>query len=443
MLQSIHYKNWSRLGSPKQGAENVLLHKKNILLSQFSILGIISSVFHAFSDLFEGLPIGVAIDLAFLLILFLVYYLNENRNHKAAKFLFFFFLNLAVFVSSNIVPKGIGAYLIYFPLMAFSFVLYDYKERKWSFIFSAFTIVLLLVSEYRDYQIFGSINIQDGNTQPSFIINLLTSLLVLVFAMKFLTDINYKTEENLMVSKEKLKTLAGEVNDQNLVLEKANKELDRFVYSTSHDLRAPLKSVLGLINIAKTEQPSPTQQSYLDMMQERVNNLDDFIQEIIDYSRNTRVEINTEAVDITALVDKIIDNYKYLEGADKITFLQEISVVDVVELDKTRVSSVLNNLVSNAIKYHNYRQDRPEIRIKIDLYAGVLVISVKDNGHGIAAEDGEKIFDMFYRGTEASTGSGLGLYITKEMVEKMGGSIMLNQTTEKGSEFLVKIPVGE
>jgi signal transduction histidine kinase len=145
-------------------------------------------------------------------------------------------------------------------------------------------------------------------------------------------------------------------------------------------------------------------------------------------------------VDVTQLVEEVKDNFQFLEGASNIRFVDNI-LVDKVITDKTRLTVILNNLISNAIKYHNRANSNQWIKVNIFPSGKDLNIVVSDNGPGISKEQQSRIFEMFYRGTEKSNGSGLGLYIVKETIEKMKGSIQVESKEGEGTSFIVTIPV--
>jgi PAS domain S-box-containing protein len=231
------------------------------------------------------------------------------------------------------------------------------------------------------------------------------------------------------------------IRQQNEMLEKANAELDRFVYITSHDLKAPLLSILGLINIAEMSNDKSETEQCLKMMRERVIGLEKFISDIIDYSRNVRVGVVKEVIKLNKIVNSIINDFLFVENVNKIHF--DLSIDPELEFisDQKRITVILKNLISNAIKYHNYNQATPQIKINGNLQEKNIVISVHDNGDGIDPEIQPKIFDMFFRGTEKSDGSGLGLYIVKEMIEKLNGNISVSSCLNEGSHFTVTLPL--
>lgn len=231
-----------------------------------------------------------------------------------------------------------------------------------------------------------------------------------------------------------------EVYEKNTMLRKTNEELDRFVYSTSHDLRAPLSSVLGLINLIEYTDDEEEKSMSLQLMKERINTLNGFIADIINYSRNTRLEISHEEVVLSEVIDKIFAGLEYFESQKKIHVEKTFPPTLKIKCDLSRLRIILNNLIANAIKYHNLDQKKPWIKIHAHDNSQYIVIEIEDNGQGIADDYQDKIFDMFYRASETSEGSGLGLYIAREMTEKLNGDLSVESTVGKGSVFRLKIP---
>jgi len=237
------------------------------------------------------------------------------------------------------------------------------------------------------------------------------------------------------------KNVERQMKQQNAMLEKTNEELDRFVYIASHDLRAPLSSVLGLLQVAEMSTDPKELAQCLQMIEERIVTLNGFIRDIIDYSRNTRLEVSNEPIRLRELIDSIIEGLKFFEKSQSINFKRDFADDMEIHLDKGRLKIILNNLIANAIKYHDTSNDHAFIRINAQLLDRQLKIEVEDNGMGISEEYVGKIFNMFYRASEKSEGSGLGLYITKEMVEKLNGSIQVQSEEGVGSKFALTFPL--
>ncbi len=184
-------------------------------------------------------------------------------------------------------------------------------------------------------------------------------------------------------------------------------------------------------------------QGCLVMMRERINALNNFIEEVIDYSRNTRTEPEMKEISVRALVEKILENLKYMDKMQDIRVQLDIDPDLTLLTDPGRVKIVLNNLIGNAVKYHHTRQEDPWIKIEASLLDDQAEISVSDNGQGIDGPLKDRIFDMFFRAHEGSQGSGLGLYIAREMILKLNGKISVESEKNKGSVFRITLPVME
>ncbi|MEP7263673.1 MAG: PAS domain-containing protein [Bacteroidota bacterium] len=224
-------------------------------------------------------------------------------------------------------------------------------------------------------------------------------------------------------------------------LKKTNAELDKFVYSVSHDLRAPLLSMQGIIDIAAEETIEPLTGEYMGMLRGSVSRLDNFIGEILDYSRNARLDVKGEIVDVEKLLNEIIESLNYLiKSSNKIKVQVSIPKQVTIFTDKRRLRAVLKNLISNAINYRNTEIDNPYVQINVNAGSSEVHIEIADNGIGIDEEFHQKIFEMFYRHSEISTGSGLGLYIVKEAVDKINGKINVLSKPGEGTTISLNIP---
>lgn len=225
-------------------------------------------------------------------------------------------------------------------------------------------------------------------------------------------------------------------------LKKSNKELDSFVYSVSHDLRAPLSSMLGVVSLCEMGTMDPFIEKNIGLLKTSIKKLDGFIIDILDYSRNSRLELNRQEIHFDDLVADIANNLKFI-GVDeqkKVDIRTTIRNGVAFYSDKSRIGIVLNNLISNSIRYHNPDAADPFVDIKVDVSEHAADILIKDNGIGIDKENLSKVFNMFYRVSTKSIGSGLGLYIVKETVEKLNGSIELRSELGKGTEFRIRLP---
>ncbi len=230
-----------------------------------------------------------------------------------------------------------------------------------------------------------------------------------------------------------------QIEQQNKEILKTNAELDRFVYSTSHDLRAPLTSVLGLLSFIEDESKEPDTLEHASMIRRRIKQLDDFIQNILDYSRNNRLQASIQPIDFDGVIKHIIDHFNNIKNASKIQFMVDVQCKAVFYSDRARIITIIENLVSNSIKFFNPHQEKPFIGIKVTADEYNAVIEVADNGIGIAPEFIDKIFNMFYRVSSAAPGSGLGLYLVKEIIDKLGGTIEVQSAPGIETKFIIKL----
>jgi len=229
---------------------------------------------------------------------------------------------------------------------------------------------------------------------------------------------------------------------QNEELQKINAELDKFVYSVSHDLRAPLTSMLGIIEISIEESQSQNMQERLNLLKTNITKLDQFILDILDHSRNARMEIRNEEINFHELVNDITANLKYGSGISdhKVDVRVNIKSDGYFYSDKNRMTIILNNLISNAIRYANPDTKNPFVGIDVMVNEREANIVIEDNGIGIDKAFHDKIFEMFYRVSHNSIGSGLGLYLVKESLKKLNGTIKVESEKGKGTVFYISIP---
>ncbi|MFP4091229.1 MAG: sensor histidine kinase, partial [Cyclobacteriaceae bacterium] len=230
------------------------------------------------------------------------------------------------------------------------------------------------------------------------------------------------------------------LEQQNEILKKTNAELDRFVYSSSHDLRAPLASVLGLINVALMEDKPDEKDKYIRMMEGSIHRLDRFIQDIINYSRNTRLEASQDTIDFPKLISETLADLSYMDDINAVKFETYYDTDAPFSSDLQRLSVIFSNLISNAIRYRSRSVDQSYVKIMISTDAEKAVMRVMDNGIGIASEYQQKVFDMFFKASHEKHGSGIGLYIVKETTDVLGGSITLESKTRVGTTFTITLP---
>ncbi len=225
---------------------------------------------------------------------------------------------------------------------------------------------------------------------------------------------------------------------QNAELVKVNSELDKFVYSVSHNLRGPLASVLGLLNLAEGKKGDL--EHIHAMMRRSVMRLDETLKEIIDYSNNARSELAASEIDWRTIISDCLAKLQYLpHSADVISTIDDAQAKFPFYSDANRLAFIFNAIYSNCILYCDKRKS-PSIHTQIEVGYDVANISIKDNGIGIEASCLPHIFNMFYRASERSNGAGLGLYIARETVSKLGGKISIESIEGEGTTVTISLP---
>lgn len=227
------------------------------------------------------------------------------------------------------------------------------------------------------------------------------------------------------------------LREKTLKLQKAYEELDKFAYSASHDLRAPLASILGLINIAKLENKDS---EYLQLIEKSALRLDAYTRDILNYYKNGKMSVLIKEIDFESLANEVIDHVNFFQPTENIHFKIDVEQEESFYSDEIRVRILLNNLISNAIKYQDKTKKQHTVNLGIKIKHGLANIFIKDNGIGIKEAHLDNIFNIFYRGTDSGHGSGLGLFIVKEIVTKLKGDIAVKSKANEGTEINISMP---
>ncbi|HEY8938214.1 MAG TPA: HAMP domain-containing sensor histidine kinase [Cyclobacteriaceae bacterium] len=369
----------------------------------------------------------------FTIVLLICFWLNRTGRYSLSKSLLLLSGNLLVFTYCTLKPPVPGPFNFFIGNCLMSLSVFGWEERGKSFFFVGLSFVLILVARYSDFTLVPPTHLTPEYIQQNFFNNLLVVCVISILVVYFLVQVNHNVETSLR--EQEIKT-----QEQNKQLIKTNQELDRFIYSTSHDLRAPISSVMGLIHLCELTTDPEELKRYHDMMKERLNKLDDVLHEILDYSRNNKSEIVIKPVNLLKIVNKSLSDLRYAEGIDQITV--DVSVAEdlVINTDISRLTIIINNLISNAIKYSDRSKEISFVKIQARVRDEAIEISIEDNGEGISPQYHDKIFSMFYRASNKSAGSGLGLYLVKEATEKLEGKLQLKSERGIGSTFTVILP---
>jgi len=218
-----------------------------------------------------------------------------------------------------------------------------------------------------------------------------------------------------------------------------NKQLDQVIYKTTHDLKAPILSALGLISLAETA-PVEQREEYLALIKRSLMKLNSFIEEMHNFFRHEKLALQRDKIEVVKLVQEEVENLRNLYHADKIRIQIESDENSEFFSDAVRVKTIVSNMLTNSIKYADPKKEDPFIEVDLKVGSEYCEIFFRDNGIGIEADYLEKIFDLFYRATAMSHGTGIGLFIVKDTIERLNGTIQVQSEIGKGTTFIVQIP---
>ncbi|MEK6478881.1 ATP-binding protein [Catalinimonas sp. 4WD22] len=224
-------------------------------------------------------------------------------------------------------------------------------------------------------------------------------------------------------------------------LKQRNAELQTLVYKVSHDLKGPVASVMGLLDLVDMAGDDLlTIRNYLEHIKKSMHKLNHTILSLLEYSLSYQSTFEVTPVSIKSLLDEVICSYKDYPGLSSLRVILEIPEDLTLITGKKLLISVFQHIVENAIIYRTTHSQNSYLKINASNHGKSVFISFKDNGMGMEEQVQARAFDMFYRGNEISKGSGLGLFIAKSNVEKLGGEIKMNSKVDVGTEITILLP---
>lgn len=225
-------------------------------------------------------------------------------------------------------------------------------------------------------------------------------------------------------------------------LVRAKEIIDKFVFSCSHTLRGPLKSILGLIDLARQSMLTGTDDPdvYLNMIVGSVSKMEGLLYEMEQFLENAKQDLKCEPVDLQKILSQISQGLHEEIMTHRINLSVDIDQSAPFYADAQRLHIVLFHLISNAITFHDEKKESRFLHIVARICSSSCSVQVIDNGIGIEPEFHTRIFDIFFRASEKSNGCGVGLHIVREVLKKMGGSVSVNSVKGQGSNFFVWLP---
>lgn len=251
--------------------------------------------------------------------------------------------------------------------------------------------------------------------------------------------------EEIEAQKEELTAAVEELANKNKMLETAleelkqrNQELDQILYRASHDLRSPITSIVGILNLMEHEPLSEMQKECFAHIRDKSSQMDELLKSLSTLSKTISNDIHFSKVNLDLAIRHCINDLRYLANFPAVVIKTETSGLSDVVTDKLLMCIIVKNLVTNSFIFRDAAKEGL-IHIRSTVFESYFEIEITDDGEGIADSIRDRIFDMFYRGSELSTGSGLGLYIVKKIVDQLNGHIQF--TSDQGlTRFKVVLP---
>jgi len=402
------------------------------LLVAMCLISVVAGTIYIIIGAFLGLSFLIILNylLFFSTIIPVVLYLIKIGKYNQAKLVMMIVGSVFMFVKAASLGRDAGMNLAMLIIVFATFAFYSINDYKYIFLSLAITTVLITILEITDYTLLGNDQVTN---KYEYEFNYISTGLFCVLFFYVILRVNQYMNTKLRLLNEKLRY-------KNTTLNKVNEELDSYVYRTSHDMRAPLTSLMGLVQLVKSEKNPAALQELITMQENCINKLDLHIQQIIHLSRNIKTESLSQSIDFKAILKDIFDELSFFEQSHSIQKNIRVSGPAIFYSDVYRIKTILNNLISNSFKYYRRSEINPIIDVDVSITEKSAVIIIKDNGIGIPQENLDNIFDMFYRASNQSKGSGLGLYIVKEMVARLYGTITVRSKVNMYTQFYIELP---
>jgi signal transduction histidine kinase len=410
--------------------------KRQQLIRYFGWVGIITIIISILPDIYFGLWKSAFLTLLLGFPLGLVVFLNRNYIDIASNVLIFWLLFILTSFSLILGRDANVHIMLLIIILATPFTIDP--QKKWLiYVHISSPILVYLFLELNNFYLPFVPKLSDitpEHIKIFGIINLLVVFMIVPLSTIVILASNHKFANEIKKANELLKT-------RNTELTKKNEALDQFAYRVSHDLRSPIASLKGLLNILADETQLAQIRQYHQLMQKSLFRLDDFIRDILDQAQNLRTELNISHLDLNQVIKDIFDQLQFANPDNRVELRLNIQAnAPMFASDLYRLKIIFHNLIANAIRYHDPQKSPAWLTISGKFDEKQAIIRIEDNGLGIAQEHQTKVFEMFYRANPNIKGTGLGLFLVKECIDKLAGEIILNSELGKGTIFTIKIP---
>ncbi len=397
-----------------------------------------------------------SISVAFVLIPFLARKGFENTS----KFLLLSYINVSILILSSVFGKEMFIQAFYLPASGLAILLFDKDHQKLRNLGIGMSVACYIIL---DYVIFDRLYL---SAQEGEIIK--WSILGAAFITTWLTFNKFseskelaeeetqklleKTQslnKELLQKKEQLEKNVQKLEKTKQQVEEGSKAKSEFLSTMSHEIRTPMNAIIGMTNLLVKDNPREDQLEQLEILDFSAKTLLSLINDVLDFSKieSGRIEFESVSFNLENLLNGVLESFRFTAQKKDVPLYLDLDeeLPKVITGDPNRLTQILNNLVSNAVKFTEEgsvgivaeKQETNNGQLKI-------LFTVTDTGIGISKDKQETIFESFTQErTDTSRvfgGTGLGLTISKKLIELQGGTISLESTKGKGSTFHVELP---
>ncbi len=413
---------------------NDKLKKRKKLINSFTYITIAGIIASVVPDVFMGLWNNVLLTLFAAALFGAVWVVNYKNKTDLAGILFNLILSVLLFLFANLFGKAINMQVFLLYIFVGVFFTANFEKKALLFGQMLLPFILYIILEVTDYDLIPKIK---GTTPAQMevfgIVNFSIMFVTMPFLIIFIINTYIKSEQEIRI-------YAQNLQQQNTDLLTKNTSLEQFSYVVSHDLRSPIASIKALLELSKTENNLEILREYQKHQEISLKKLDEFITDILHYSKNTKTEISYSKIDFKEFLQEIIAQHRYEDNSAAVKISIEIDQKTDFFTDTYRMGIVFNNLVANALRYSDLKKQYPHLIIKGFCDENKAIISFIDNGIGIEKEYLDKIFEIFYRANTHAKGTGIGLYLVKEYLQKIDGTVAVSSVFGEGTEFVLNIP---
>lgn len=342
----------------------------------------------------------------------------------------------AVFFKENIIDyRGMQvlAATDFLPELNWGIVVKIDKAEVLAVINQLFYTILGLVLIIAVFTVFAGVHFGNLITQP---------ILALSLIAEKVREGDLSQRANVS-SKDEVGHLSETFNEMVSALSDKTIELEEFVFRSAHDLRSPLVSCISLLNYIEKDVRDGDAENALDNLKEIKTSLSEsqtLIADLLALTKLKSSEEPSEPLNVEGLIDSALNKFKHMDNFDRLDIQKDIRFEDELMAKKSRIMLIIDNLISNAVKYQDTREEHSFLKISIFQDADTFVLEVADNGLGIPKEQQDKIFSMFKRfHPKTSFGSGLGLYMMKKSADILKGELSFRDPG-KGAAFSLRVP---